>query len=477
MKRVLGLAVVAVLLLSSGVSFADLPRFYPNSQKYREMGAKPATGRSGSASIQARALLDAAGMTEIEISTGQLDSDGAPGNISKVQLKLSGSGTWTRNFNNLSQGGYVSLLQSGLLRGQSLQIQTNVTGIDPRRTDVVTVHPAIALGPDPAVISIDAPGQTAPNIPVIILSTVRELNGDVGARADCLMSVDGVQVDQSLGIWVDAADTVTCGFAHAFSNTGRSRIRVWLANVRPGDYDPTNNAAETEIEVTAPGDAFQSYNAMARETETYSSFRQWSELRSFYEESYNLTQTATLMGATGAIRLDRATARAQHRIDGELVTELLFDLQPGAWQAGDGSSSGCFFEIRDFHWFQVCGTWSEDGSGSASLLTGRLAGEVTYHSEEWDKTILNEDGSFYTFNDDSQKTTGAPVRFGSVYELRLTLSDGERTYAASPSMDLQRTEYNFDQPAECFTALDGTTECTESRFSQVILQGSKRHPN
>lgn len=146
MKRVLGLAVVAVLLLSSEVSFADLPRFYPNSQKYREMGAKPAIGRSGSASIQARALLDAAGMTEIEISTGQLDSDGAPGNISKVQLKLSGSGTWTRNFNNLRQGGYVNLFQSGLLRGQSLQIQTNVTGIDPRRTDVVTVHPAIALG-------------------------------------------------------------------------------------------------------------------------------------------------------------------------------------------------------------------------------------------------------------------------------------------------------------------------------------------
>lgn len=473
MKKIFG---AVLLLLSSGISFADGPQRYPNSQKYRDAGITPATGRSGSASIQARALLGADAMSEIEISTGQLDSGIAPGNISKVQLKLSGSRTWVRNFNNLSQGGYWKHLQHGMIRRQSLQIQTNVTGIDPGRTGVVTVQTMVALRPDPAVISIEAPAQTAPNIPVIILSTVRELNGDAGARGDCLMSVDGVQVDQSLGIWVDAGDTVTCGYAYAFPNPGLHLVRVSLANIKPGDYDLTNNSAEAQIEVLSPGNAFRSYNASATETETNSSFRQWSELRSSSSESYRLNQTATLMGATDGLRLDRASANVQHLIDDQLVSDFAYDLQPGTWQSADGSSSGCFFQIRDFHWFQVCGTWNDDGSGSTSLLTGRLAGEVTFHSEGWDKTILNEDGSFYTFNFDFQSRTGNPVRFGNVYELRLTLSDGEITYAASPRMELQRTEYNFDEPVQCFTAIDGTTECTESLFTQVILAGSKRHP-
>jgi hypothetical protein len=478
LKQVLVLAGMALFFLSGGVSFADLPPRYPNSQKYRESGVKPATGRSGSASIQARALLGADGTTQVEISTGQLDAANAPGNISKVQLKLQGgSGTWTRNFNNLKQGGYVRLPQPGLLSGQSLQIQTNVTGIDPKRTDVVTVATTVALGPDPAVTSLDAPAQTPPDVPVIILSTVRELNGATGARADCLMAVDGEQVDQSLGIWVDAGDAVTCGFAHTFSDIGRHRIRVWLSNVAPSDYDSTNNEAEADIEVLNRGDAFSSYWATANETETRSFSRQWSSLRSSTMESYSLFQSAILQGSIGGLQLDRANASVEHWMDDEVVSQIALDLQPGTWQSGNGSSSGCFFDMRDFHWFQICGTWSADGQGSASLTTGRLAGEVTFHSEGWDKTILNPDGSYYTFNFDFEQISGTPVRFGSIYEMRVSLSDGSRTFAANPSMELQRREERFEQPAECVTALDGTSQCSEWNSYTLTVSGSKQEPN
>jgi len=50
------------------------PQFHPNTQKYSDAGAKPVTGRSGSASLEARALLASDGTADIEVSTGSLDA-------------------------------------------------------------------------------------------------------------------------------------------------------------------------------------------------------------------------------------------------------------------------------------------------------------------------------------------------------------------------------------------------------------------
>src|SRR5205814_10164127 len=62
--------------------------FAPNQQKYRDAGSHPATGRSGSASLAARALLGKDGITTLDMSTGTLDEPGAPGSIAKVQTKV-----------------------------------------------------------------------------------------------------------------------------------------------------------------------------------------------------------------------------------------------------------------------------------------------------------------------------------------------------------------------------------------------------
>ena len=42
------------------------PKLYPNSKKYRDTGAHPATGRSGSASLMVRALLGKDNKTDLE---------------------------------------------------------------------------------------------------------------------------------------------------------------------------------------------------------------------------------------------------------------------------------------------------------------------------------------------------------------------------------------------------------------------------
>src|SRR5215216_2754712 len=64
------------------------PQLIPNTRRYKESGLKPASGRSGSASLTGRALLGKDGVTTIEMSTGQLDTgETQPGNINKSQIK------------------------------------------------------------------------------------------------------------------------------------------------------------------------------------------------------------------------------------------------------------------------------------------------------------------------------------------------------------------------------------------------------
>src|SRR5687768_4292723 len=86
------------------------PQLVANARRYAEKGLKPATGRSGSASLTARALLGKNGMTTVEMTTGELDGGGAqPGNINKAQLKPlseSGEALYARNYTGLSGGGY-----------------------------------------------------------------------------------------------------------------------------------------------------------------------------------------------------------------------------------------------------------------------------------------------------------------------------------------------------------------------------------
>src|SRR3712207_1542886 len=64
------------------VNTASRPQLVPNGRRYQERGLKPSTGRSGSASLTARALLGKDGATSVEMTTGGLDGGGAqPGNI------------------------------------------------------------------------------------------------------------------------------------------------------------------------------------------------------------------------------------------------------------------------------------------------------------------------------------------------------------------------------------------------------------
>ena len=249
-------AVLVCLAAFVSPMYAAKPQIQPNSVKYRDAGAKPATGRSGSAAIQARALRGRS-ETTVEVTTGQFDSTAVPvGKLDKVQLKVfngNGDVLVTDNYRKGALSGATgSFTYDWPARGQKMQVQANVSGIDPTRTDVVTVATNVALRPDLTVSDITAVNQAYLGASVDISALVREKNGDLGARADCVLKIDGAVADHADGIWVDAGDAVTCQFRQTFTTLGTKQIEVSVTNVTPADYDTTNNSKTATIEIVNP---------------------------------------------------------------------------------------------------------------------------------------------------------------------------------------------------------------------------------
>lgn len=226
--------------------------FHSNAEKYADNGSHPVTGRSGSAVVQSRALLAKDNSTLIEATTGTLDGAAGAGNFRHVSVtpSINNVNDTSVVYNNLKAGGYWSHTYTGLAHNQSVRVDTNVTDLDPR-TDVVTTMDTVKKRPDLSA-DVTGPAKAYRNRPVNFVAHVRELNGDVGARANCTLSVDGAQVDQAQGIWVDAGGSVACSFTTTFAALGNHQVSVTVGNVVPGDWDLSNNAASMTIQIVDP---------------------------------------------------------------------------------------------------------------------------------------------------------------------------------------------------------------------------------
>lgn len=238
---------------------------HPNSEKYRDAGFHPATGSSGSAVVSARALLDKSGTTDVEVTTGTFDDGPAPGTLSRVQVKAfgpSGTAAFTDNYDGHSAT--ASYPYTTLPHGTPLQVQSLVGGIDDPRTDVVTLATAVYLRPDLVASRLEAPANAPVGAAVNLQGFIVERNGEVGARADCVLYVDGLAVDRADGIWVDAGGNVACAMTHVFTEARNYSLELRVENVRPSDFDDTNNSVTTSISIVAPSDfSFYAFQAWA----------------------------------------------------------------------------------------------------------------------------------------------------------------------------------------------------------------------
>lgn len=328
--------------LSLTSSAVNTRTFYPNSRRYRDNGAHPATGRSGSAAIQARALLARDGSTLLEVTTGELDVSGAPpGNIDHVQLKLltaDNTVALTQNYTGLAAGGAWTHSYAGFGPRQAFQVQTNVSGIDASRTDVVTVRGAVQRRPDLAAISLNGPAQVAPNVPVPIIATIAERNLDVGATGNCVLYIEGVEADRVDGMWVAPAGSVSCEFMASFTGSGNKTATVTVESVVPGDDDLTNNSASVTVNVSQANDFY--FGADAWEVD-YRNFAQQYDFTATssdnslnYSDHQEYTYNGRYQGAyayawmTNAVAFPLAHLEISHASGGNALGGLSYDDLP-----------------------------------------------------------------------------------------------------------------------------------------------------
>lgn len=443
------------------------PVLHSNRERYSYHGQKPATGRSGSASLSMQALLGRDGTTEVQLSTGRLDEPwlAAPGTITRVQTRASspdGKHRFTHNDNDLVANGTTSLSYGALARGTVLQVQANVTGIDPNRTDVVSVTGTVLRRPNLAVVSVNVPARVRTGAWTHLSATIRETNGDVGNWGVCKLYVDGAQVDWGQWIWVDAGDVVTCLFSHEFRGEGTHRVEVRIEPDWQGlrDDDPSDDVAATTVESYATNEFF--YTASAShviQSDSVLSRERWRS--GSYQSEY--------MGGWGqdsesqVVTLDAWTPRAvsadsllllevTETTGGTIRASSVYSLAPSYVEA-DGSFCTSGQDGATGGRIHLCTSSMLSGATSVSYI--RSAGRVSYYSYQYSRLWNRETGEewVYSYNDGFSGSHGdLPLRpFGGDFGVRVRLHAGSEVYTADPVFPLHVYENRFDLPLSCTT--------------------------
>ena len=404
-------------------------RHFSNSQKYKDAGAKPAHGRAGTATMEVLALLAKDGTTEVDASTGSLELGTTDGIFRALFLKLSSRGRVKRfvSYNDLSSGTWTKTFPS-LRHGDSVWLQGYITGVDAHRIDVVRTAAAVKLRPDIAVQSVQGPAQSRPQQLVNFSATLSETNGDLGARANCVLSVNGAPVDSATGIWVDAGGVVSCAFAHTFSTAGTYAVQVAATNVSPSDWDSSNNSASTSITIVDPGQPIASGTISVQKMD-----RQWT--RAYTQSGGSLGpdtrsetgQESSLDVFVNALDLT-SNALPQHvdaviTVDGTIQHSATFDT-PSLISNNSGAtySQVCWEYDSDGEFLSACSYSDASGTMNTNYYYELRAGTVTYSGNEHYCDALNVCNS-YEYNVANTTGTGATFDVGSALEIHLSYVD------------------------------------------------------
>jgi hypothetical protein len=450
-----GLTFMAIFTgsLLAATSFAQ-PQTFPNSVKYKDSGVRNAGGRAGSAAIEARALVNKDGSGELDVTTGTFDgSSAATGSLSKLQLKLATTGNpETRNYNAVD-GATVSVHLDELYRQEKLDLQASVRGVDGSRTDVVDALATAALRPDLTIDDVSAAPHGVVGFPMTIYATVREKNGDSGARANCRLLANGAEVDRAEGIWVDAGGTVDCMFSYAFESDGDFSLQVAVDAVNPGDWDDANNVSEpvsTHIYSEAQSVYASAVHAVTRhEVSTqYSHSAVWDVHTDQDSTSQQLDLTTWVRGP---INLVNAKLSTSAQTDGRTIYDNPdvqfrggFRKPPrsrvtcGSGDAGSARVSLCYNPDANFP------------EGSTMVEVHYSSSNIFYHSWGYDYSREPVFGPPQYVFDTTTVRNDITEPLGNSVQWDVTLSDGTRLWRDQPFLSsLESSESSMDRPHEC----------------------------
>ncbi|HYH10333.1 MAG TPA: hypothetical protein VEK11_25020 [Thermoanaerobaculia bacterium] len=444
---------LATLVLATTASAARIH----NSRKYSDR-APNARAAAGSVSIEARALIDAEGVTTIEVAS-------IGGKLEKVQLKFGK----TRVYNNLDTKLFTAPTRTDLERGAPVAIQANVRGDNAKRVEVLNLTTTVRRLPDLAVTKIDAPAEVAAGSAVSLVATVAELNGDIGARASCALLVDGQQADLATNIWVDAGGVVSCLFTTTLA-AGSHQLRVAAEDVDPDDWSNANNSAT--VQVTARAAASEDVWSSTASTQTKrtvatitrSDRPQHPDTTDSTDITDNLAFHATL---NRALDLYNVRVRVDEKTDGQLIQSVDRPLIEGY----GGPGSQCRMYDGKYTIFTVC-----PDNGRTVVNVTRGAGAAMYISRGWFEEYDHETGEsiYEQYVMEDERTFGNPRRYGNTVQLDVTITDGSTTFTADPYMILHAYEEPETVQRSCRPLNDGlgTMICSEVRTKITGKRGS-----
>ena len=502
---------------------ASRPTRFANRIKYSDKGLKNGHGRAGLSSLEARALLGRDGQTTLDISTGVID--GAPGTsvLNKIQIKLfapDGTQQTTTNYNGLSSPVFQATIP-GRARGSALEVKGNIGTIDVNRTDVVTLSETVKLRPDVSVDRITAPAQSQLGMPVNISAVISENNGDVGARADCVLAIDGVEAHRARGIWVDAGRSVSCLFSHLFPTTGTKQLTVSAVLVNPGDWSASNNSATQTINIVLPPNEFSwdgFYGSWRNYSGTQFAEGYWTtpplgdrnDWRQYHEIRRQDSWVAYVSGHVG-LMAGPLTFSFHDEIDGKPLNEAEFDPTIDMTQVFGGTyedpvigtvnyQAACTQAYRNVpaifdgqeilvspisltlcNWMRTGPSGPLPDQSFTDFNLTSDAADVSYYAEEYYKYIDGTPEGIYdntfSFNGDVSYAYGNMV-FGNDYSFMLKISGSDQSKTASGTIHSTTFESVVSQPYSCYDFVAGPVTgplsgrtCSSGEYRLTINNG------
>lgn len=503
MKKAMPKVICAGMLLPLAAAWATAapPEGAHLSNEPYRLSRPAASNRSGSAVLFARALMSRDGETRLQASIAPFEMQApAVGSISRVQVKTYGpSGSVSTDNYKDTFGPTFEHTQPGLYYGQRVQFQANVVGVDANRTDVVTIETFARRAPDLTVTSLTVPSTARPGLPVVVRAAVRELNGDSGARGDCVLRSEGVEVDRAPRIWVDAGGNVECMLQATFDTAGTRSLQVEVAAVDPADWDTANNVATGTVVVEAPAHSYHPAGAgVLSFTETTSSFERmaWTSYdpaegveMERRESSEGWNQQEFFWGYP-AVRLEFPISHFSLTIDRDGVPRTWrYDNIPLSWGGGGPDTfSGCAMlqdaatDADRVAWLQICTGWGPTWV-YASTVYSRSSSDILYmatsYGRHWSGTPDNTT-SYWFWNDTRQDRSGEYVAPGSRYMFMGELVSTGQLYrsAVDLTVELVNDSSRFPPDGPACHVNEGTWGrsewCHEMTFTRTGAAGFGR---
>jgi hypothetical protein len=471
--------VFIALLVWSSDALAQSPGFKANTQKYREKNPAGAKGRAGGATMAARMLYAKDGTTLLEATTGEFDAPTSPtGDFTRVKaIAYDSNGVEMFTFNNQVAGGsYFQQALSGLSPGQPFAVQGHVR-TTARKNTPITITTSVQKRPDLAAQRIIVPSRVPTNIPVQIVAVIAELNGYIGARTDCVLYADDVEIDRSSSIWVDSGDSVSCAFSPTFATLGPVTLKVSAQTVTPGDWDAANNTLERQVEVSDLTPEFDlAYAEVVVADVDNTTFQQLGRYVNstttagndwFYEETVDrnadgFVYSAAALGITYVPT--QITAAATDGIGSWLLERPV----PGCFDYAVGRVNG-----RTYYTYVT-------GCGNLYVEVGSYAGTVTYASRLVTRTFKVVDNSVqydapaqYVYNNVSTEVgVGENLLKGDAWTIDVAVTAGPFIFKAPVSVLLNEvSDTGETDPVVCENTPTSSV-CSASSWRIAYRSGS-----